>query len=181
MGRGQVFPASRARSLVNPLRRLVQSPEKTVSAMRLASEALVLEVGAGPGFFSPFVAAAVPGGKVVALDLQFEMLRLGRERIGRDRPISFVQADAMGLPYRFGSFDAVLVATVLGEVPDRNLCLTELRRVLRPGGVVSFSETRRDSDFITFDKLAQLVERHAFEFLDRTGSRWQYVARFTAI
>lgn len=180
LSRGKVFPASRARSLLNPLRRLVQSPRRTVAAIGLQRGARVLEVGSGPGFFSPLLAASTPEGSAVMLDLQPEMLRLARDRVGARHGVGFVGADAQCLPFGDSSFDAVFIATVLGEVPDLDSCLAELRRVLRTEAVAAFSETRRDSDFIPLGKLRQEVERHSFSFLDRGGMPWQYVARFRA-
>ena len=76
--------------------------------------------------------------------------------------------------------DSAFVATMLGEVPEPLRALAELRRVLRPGGVASFAETRRDSDFYSPSKLIRLVERCGFKFLSRRGLRWQYVANFAA-
>jgi ubiquinone/menaquinone biosynthesis C-methylase UbiE len=146
--------------------------------MRLAPDAWVLEIGSGPGFFSPSVAEAVPDGRLVLLDLQGQMLRLARGRIGHRA--HFVQADAIRLPFASATFDALLIATVLGEVSSSDGCLDEVRRVLRPGGVASFSETRRDSDFVPLAKLTTLVERHSFRFLDRRGPSWQYLARYRA-
>ena len=49
--------------------------------MKLAANARVLEVGCGPGFFSPSIAQAVPSGQVFLLDLQHEMLRLAGDRV----------------------------------------------------------------------------------------------------
>jgi SAM-dependent methyltransferase len=70
---------------------------------------------------------------------------------------------------------------MLGEVPERARCLSECRRVLRPGGVALFAESRRDSDFIGRAELRALVERHGFE-LDRfRGRSWEYSARFRAV
>lgn len=94
---------------------------------------------------------------------------------------SAVQLDAAGLPFADATFDAVLVVLMLGEVPERARCLSECRRVLRPGGVALFAESRRDSDFIGRADLRALVEPHGFE-LDRYGGRsWEYTARFRAI
>jgi ubiquinone/menaquinone biosynthesis C-methylase UbiE len=180
MGRGKVFPATKARSLLNPLRRLVQSARRTVAAVGLRPDAIVLEIGSGPGYFSPSLADAVPGGALVALDLQVEMLRLARDRL-RGHHVRRVQADAVRLPFRTGCFDAVFVATMLGEVPDLDACLDEIRRVLAPAGVVSFCETRRDSDFTPSEALTRIVEPHALRFVDRKGHRWQYVARYRAV
>jgi ubiquinone/menaquinone biosynthesis C-methylase UbiE len=178
--RGKVFPADRATSLVNPLRRLVQSPGRTVAAMGLADDAAVLEVGSGPGFFSPFLARAGPRGRLVLIDLQSEMLVAARARLGVAANVSFAQGDAGALPIRTGRFDAVLLATMLGEVPDRDTAVEEVRRVLRPGGIAAVAETRRDGDFIPLRSLRDLFERHLFSLVDRRGVAWQYVARFQA-
>jgi ubiquinone/menaquinone biosynthesis C-methylase UbiE len=146
--------------------------------MRLAPDAWVLEVGSGPAFFSPSIARALPSGRLVLLDLQAQMLRLARGRVAHRA--HFVRADAVRLPFPSASFDAVLIATVLGEVSNSDACLDEVRRVMRPSGVASFSETRRDSDFVPLDKLTNLVERHSFRFLGKRGPSWQYLARYRA-
>ena len=181
VGRNKVFPAAKARSLLNPLRRLVQPPRRIVHALEAAPDARVLEIGCGPGYFSPTLAAAVPRGEVVLGDLQSEMLALARRRLAGFDHARAVQLDATGLPFADASFDAVLVVLMLGEVPERTRCLSECRRVLRPGGIALFAESRRDSDFIRRADLRTLVEGHGFE-LDRFhGTSWEYSARFRAV
>jgi ubiquinone/menaquinone biosynthesis C-methylase UbiE len=179
--RGKVFPAEEARSLLNPLRRLVQSPNRTVAVMRLPSDARVLEIGPGPGFFSPVIARTVEGGALVLMDVQLEMTQLARGRLTGHTNVTYVQGDAAALPFRSGQFDAVFLATMLGEVPDRDGCLGQVHRVLRRGGVLTVAETRRDSDFIPMMELRELLERHGFSLMDRHGIRWQYTARFRAV
>lgn len=180
MGRGKVFPASSAKSLLNPLRRLVQSPRRTVAAMRLPRSERVVEVGAGPGFFSPSIADAVPDGVLIVADLQIEMVRLARDRLHGRPNAQFVVADAARLPFRTSSIGAVVLATVLGEVPDAHACLSEIHRVLGPDGALAVAETRRDSDFISSGALNALVQRVGFTFEQRRGTGWQYVARYVA-
>jgi trans-aconitate methyltransferase len=79
--RGKVFPATRAGSVLNPLRGLIQSPTRTVERMDLASTDKVLEIGCGPGYFSGAIAAAVPNGSLVLFDLQLAMLEIARRRL----------------------------------------------------------------------------------------------------
>jgi ubiquinone/menaquinone biosynthesis C-methylase UbiE len=178
-GAGRVFfPAEPAGSLVHPLRRLVQSPDRTVAAMELATDASVLEVGSGPGFFSPSISRAVPDGWLVLVDLQVEMLLAARTRLADATNVAFVQADVCTLPVGGVRFDVVFLATMLGEVPDQAAAVREMRRVLRPNGSVVVAETRRDSDFIPLRALRSLFERHGFEYLNRSGMAWQYTARF---
>jgi len=178
LDRGKVFPAANAKSLLNPLRRLVQSPRRTVASIGLNEHSHVLELGCGPGFFSPYLARSVPNGRLVLADLQAEMLVLARDRVTEGARPVFVQADGSVLPIADGSLDAVFIATVLGEIPDKTACLTDVRRILRTGGTLAIAETRRDSDFIAISDLRALVEPCGFEFTAQRGIRWQYVARF---
>ncbi len=180
MGRGKVFPASKAGSLLNPARRLVQSPARIVKALDVDTDARVLEVGCGPGYFSPAVAAAVPEGALVLADLQLPMLQQARQRTVADDNVRVVQLDATRLAFGSGMFDAVFVVLMLGEVPDRELCVSELHRVLRPGGVALFAESRRDGDFIRRAELRELVEPHGFELDQVRGWAYEYTARFLA-
>src|ERR1700730_14095075 len=140
LGRGKVFPAAKASSLLSPLRRLVQSPRRAVDRMQLKDDARALEIGCGPGYFSPDLARAVPRGRVVLLDLQREMLQLARQRLTEVAHPVYAQGDATQLPFRSEWFDAVLVVLMLGEVPDQGACLSEIRRVLRRDGVLTVAE-----------------------------------------
>jgi ubiquinone/menaquinone biosynthesis C-methylase UbiE len=176
MDRGKVFPAANARSLLNPARRLVQSARRTVAAIGLSPEAHVLELGCGPGFFSGELAHVAS--RVTLFDLQAEMLQLARTRLAGS--VDYAQGDGMTLPFADGAFDAVFIATVLGEIPDRAACIGEARRVLSDGGTLAIAETRRDSDFIRLPELRAVVEPRGFAFDARRGVRWQYVARFVA-
>jgi ubiquinone/menaquinone biosynthesis C-methylase UbiE len=178
LGRGKVFPATRANSLLNPLRRLIQSPVRTVERMGLARTDAVLEIGCGPGYFSRAIAAAVPEGSLVLFDLQRAMLELARQRLPTFANMHFTQGDASSLPFRNASFNAALLVLVLGEVPDQDRCIAEVARVLTQGGSVTFAESRRDSDFIPIGKLQARAEKHGLELSERRGLGWEYTARF---
>jgi ubiquinone/menaquinone biosynthesis C-methylase UbiE len=178
LGRGKVFPAKRAGSLLNPLRRLIQSPTRTVERMSLARTDTVLEIGCGPGYFSRAIAAAVPEGSLVLFDLQLAMLELARQRLPAFANIHFTQGDASSLPFPDASFDAALIVLVLGEVPDPDRCIAEVARALLRGGTVTFAESRRDSDFISIGKLQARAEKLGLELSERRGPGWEYAARF---
>jgi ubiquinone/menaquinone biosynthesis C-methylase UbiE len=172
---GKVFPAAQAKSLLHPARRLVQSASRTVAAIGLPPGARVLELGCGPGFFSPALSDAA-GNELVLFDLQSEMLVMARARVSSS--LGPVRGDGAMLPFASESFDAVFVATVLGEVPDQDGCLDGIRRVLRADGVLAVAETRRDSDFIPLPALTAAVEGRGFTHASTRGWRWQYVALF---
>ena len=177
-GRGAVYPAAKATALLSPARRLVQSPARTVARAGLSGHERVLEVGCGPGYFSPTLAGVLSDGVLVALDLQVEMLKsaLGRAQ-GAGRVVG-VQADAAALPFATSSIDAVVAILMLGEVEERDACFGEIARVLRPSGQLIVGESRRDSDFLALRSLVGALERHGFTLVERHGIRWEYTARF---
>ena len=96
----------------------------------------VLDVGAGEGQALRYAAARLgPGG--LAVGVEHGPGGLGRIGVGLAAggpPFVAVEADAQALPFRDGSFDAVLCVEVLEAIPNRPRALAELRRVLRPGG-----------------------------------------------
>jgi len=88
----------------------------------------VLEVGGGPGELSARIAMEL-GCEVVMLDVAPRMAELARGR-GVDARVGDVQE----LPFPDGSFDCAVAAWMLFHVPDLDRGLSELARVLRPGG-----------------------------------------------
>lgn len=95
----------------------------------------VLELGCGTGEFIRRVTLA--GAQLVALDLSAELLAKAREKVGDG--VRLVRADAEVLPFPDGAFDVVYGCSVLHHL-DLEVALSEVRRVLRPGGRLVFSE-----------------------------------------
>ncbi|MGD9933731.1 MAG: class I SAM-dependent methyltransferase [Dehalococcoidia bacterium] len=182
-GKGAIFPHQKAGMLLNPLRRFVHSAPQLADRMALAPDARLLEIGPGPGYFSVEFARRLPGGQLVLFDIQAEMLAMARERLaaaGFQRPRA-VQGDALRLPFGASTFDAVVLVAVLGEIPGPGDCLQEVRRVLRPGGLLCVSETRGDPDRIRYDDLRALALAAGFEPAPgHPGRGWTYTALFRA-
>ena len=118
------------------------SPSGLLRRLNLKPSLTVLEVGPGPGYYSVAIARAIPGGKLILLDVQPEMLDMARERIESSgfTNVDYVQGDAASVPLESGSVDVALLVCVLGEVPEPAAVLGEIRRVLRPGGMLSLTE-----------------------------------------
>ena len=176
-----VFPAADAGALLNPLRRIIQSPSRTVAALGVARGERVLEVGLGPGYFTGEVATAVgEGGMLVSADLQPPMLRALRDHLGPARMahVRLAAADATRLPFRDGAFDRVCLVAVLGEVPYPEAALAEFRRVLRRGGVAAFCEMLTDPDYVREGTLRAMCWRVGLEFEGRERNPIGYTARF---
>ena len=97
----------------------------------------VLDVAAGPGN----VAAELlrrGAAAVTALDLSYEMLRAGSRRVTPG--LTWVNGDALALPFGDASFDAVTISFGLRNTTDPRAALAEFARVLRPGGRVVVCE-----------------------------------------
>jgi len=141
----------------------------------------VLEVGCGPGLFSVEVARRLPDGHLELFDLQREMLDKTRSKIeaaGLAKIVGYTQGDARELALPAAGFDVAFLVAVLGEVPEPEKCLRALRRVLRPGGLLSITEHLPDPDFSRFSRLRALVEGEGFDFIERFGRPWSYTANF---
>lgn len=143
----------------------------------------VLEVGPGTGYYTPGLAERLgPEGVVEVLDVQQEMLdhtiRRARERGLWN--VSATRGDARRLPYDDDSFDAAVLVTVLGEVPDPEAALRELSRVLRPGGRLVVGELFGDPHYVTLGSLKRRAAAAGLALERRVGPRVGYFARLRA-
>lgn len=98
----------------------------------------ILDLGAGTASSSASLAAS--GADVVAADFSPGMLAEGKRRHGGIPNLSFVQADAMDLPFGDDEFDAVTMSYSLRNVQEPKKALAELFRVTKPGGRLVVNE-----------------------------------------
>jgi ubiquinone/menaquinone biosynthesis C-methylase UbiE len=124
----------------DPARDEWQKPAALVGALALAPGATVADLGAGTGYLSRHLAAAVgPDGTVLAVDTEPNLVRHLRDRAERERTPTVVpilaSADNPRLPA--GAVDVILVLDTYHHVDDRVAYARRLRRFLRPGGRVA--------------------------------------------
>jgi ubiquinone/menaquinone biosynthesis C-methylase UbiE len=106
----------------------------------------VLDVGSGAGQIAQHLLKyATAQTKIHCFDLSAEMLRRAKQRLKSDRP-SFIAGDLYQLPFADGSFDCVTCGYVLEHLPSAHGGLSEISRVLVPGGRVFLLATE-DSFF----------------------------------
>jgi SAM-dependent methyltransferase len=137
----------------------------------------ILEIGPGTGYYSLEVAPRI--GRLAIFDLQQQFLdhtgRLAAERGLQN--VEPTQGDAQRLPYDDETFDAAYLVTVLGEIPDQDAALRELRRVLKGSGRLVVGETAiGDPHFVTSSRLREGAEGAGFAFERRLGSALAYFA-----
>ncbi len=110
--------------------------------LRLVPGERLLDVGCGLGDAARSLAADLgPAGEVVGLDASTAMIAAARAGWDVLCPARFALGDAQALDLPSGSFDAARIERVLQWLPDPQLAVTELARVLRTGGRVSLIDT----------------------------------------
>ena len=110
---------------------------------RLEPGERVVDVGSGAGFDSFIAATQVgPGGRVVGLDMTPEMLEKSRATAAElgVAHVEFREGLAEDLPVEDGWADAVISNGVINLCADKRAVLTEIRRVLKPGGWLQFAD-----------------------------------------
>jgi ubiquinone/menaquinone biosynthesis C-methylase UbiE len=143
----------------------------------------VLEVGPGTGYYSLSAARWLePEGTLDILDIQQEMLDHIMRRTS-DMGISNIvptRGDAQVLPYPDGHFDSAYLVATLGEVPDQECALRELRRVLKGDGRLVVGEVLLDPHRVSLDALRGLTNAAEMEHERTLKGRLGYFAAFRA-
>ncbi len=109
-----------------------------VMLARVGPGSSVLDVCCGTGDFAFALRRAVgPSGRVVGVDVSGEMLKIAREKSGRNQLyVEFMRGDVLDLPFPDGGFDACTAGFGIRNVADITRAFGEMRRVCRPGGRV---------------------------------------------
>lgn len=176
-------PAFIGRFLDSNIRRAMQPPAALIRRSGIQPGMRVLEIGCGSGAYTLEIARAVGAtGKVVALDIQPGMLEQLKNKLTRSentdiRNVEPLLASACQLPFQNGSFDAAFMITVLQEIPDKWRALAEVRRTLRPGGIVAVTEWLFDPDYPLKQTTLRLLKEAGFGNIDSSGNLWTYTVR----
>jgi arsenite methyltransferase len=115
-------------------RRFIAAWQLPVDWLNIPPGGVALDVGSGPGSITATLAhAAGPDGLALGVDISEPML--ARAVCGAAGPtVGFLRADAQRLPLRDQTVDAVVSIAVLQLIPEPAAALSEMARVLRPGG-----------------------------------------------
>ncbi|HML95809.1 MAG TPA: ubiquinone/menaquinone biosynthesis methyltransferase [Thermodesulfobacteriota bacterium] len=112
-------------------------------AVAVSGSRTVLDIATGTGEVAIETVDVLPEARVFGIDPSSEMLLLARKKIisrGLSKRITLARSRAEELPFKDGSFDAVTIAFGIRNTIDPALSLSEMRRVLRPGGKAAVLE-----------------------------------------
>jgi arsenite methyltransferase len=127
---------------------VVAQRRAVLQALDLCPGERVLDIGSGPGFLAADSGLAVgESGRVCGIDISESMIAISRRRCAHLSHVEFHHGNATQLPFPDGDFDVAVSTQVYEYLTDRDVtsALTELYRVLRPGGRVLVLDTDGDS------------------------------------
>lgn len=140
--------ASWSKVFDDPARDAWQKPARVVELLAVEKGMTVADVGAGTGYFEPYLSRAVgPEGRVLAVDLEPDMVKWLDERARREglANVRAVQADAADPKLPEAAVDRVLVVDTWHHIEDRVAYSRKLARALKPGGSVTIVDFTKES------------------------------------
>lgn len=113
--------------------------KQVIKLARLTPNASLLDLGTGTGDLAREALLQQPQAKVTAADFTVEMMRVGK----KSGSLQFSAADALNLPFKDTTFDAVVSGFLMRNVTDIQQALKEQYRTLKPGGRIVILDTTR--------------------------------------
>ena len=135
--------------MLESLRRFTAEANAAYLLPHLRPGLRILDFGCGPGTISVGLAKAVAPGELHGIDMeesQVELARAVSKANGQDNAV-FHTCDVTGMPFEDDSFDVAHCHNVLMHIPDTAAVLAEVKRVLKPGGIIGCREMICESSF----------------------------------
>jgi SAM-dependent methyltransferase len=152
-----------------------------IERLGIESEMTVLDAGCGPGRLTIPIAKRVgERGCVVAMDIQEGMLARNRQKAVAESLTNIEYLHA-GLGHGMlgnNRFDVAVLVTVLGEIPHRVAALIEIHNALKPGGILSVSETVCDPHFQRRETVSRLAGEAGLVLTESFGHRLSFSMHF---
>jgi ubiquinone/menaquinone biosynthesis C-methylase UbiE len=175
------MPEFMAPVIDNPLRHKIQPASTLAVRHGLQPGMRVLEVGPGNGTYTFAAARQVSeAGKVVAIDIEPKMIDRVTARAAREgvHNVEARLANVYALPFEDGTFDAIYMVTVIGEIPEPGRAMREFYRVLAPSGTLAFSELLLDPDYPLARTTVNLAQAAGFRLRQKYGRGFTYTLVF---
>ncbi len=160
--------------LERPSRATEEQPQQAINALKLKPTDVVADIGAGTGYFSFRISPQVPEGKVLAVDVQPEMLDIidflkKENNIINVEPIQGSVTEP-NLPTE--TVDLALMVDAYHEFEYPKEMMEGVVRALKPGGRVAFVEYRRENPFILIKALHKMTQKQVRKEMKAVGLHW---------
>lgn len=160
--------------LERPSREVEEQPQKLIDALNLDPTSVVADIGAGTGYFSFKLAQKLPLGKVLAVDIQPEMLDIidffkNENNIANVEPILGTLSNP-NLPEN--SIDLAIMVDAYHELSQPREVMQEVVKALKPKGKVVLVEYRRENLFVAIKKLHKMTQKQAIKEMSSLGLDW---------
>lgn len=161
--------------LERPTRPLEEQPQRAIALLNLKPDDVVADIGAGTGYFSFRMAKLLPQGKVLAVDIQPEMLEI-IEDLKQERGVTNVET-VLGSEQNpnlgAAAIDLALMVDAYHEFEYPREMMQNVVRALKPNGRVVLLEYRGENPFIPIKKLHKMTQRQVRRELSEVGLVWQ--------
>lgn len=176
----QVMGHQGAAWLERPSRKTEEQPDAVVEALNLRSTDVVADIGAGTGYFSFRLSDRVPQGKVLAVDVQPEMLEIlnflkQENQITNVEPILGSETDPQ---LAVNSIDLALMVDAYHEFAYPYEMMQHLFTALKPGGRIVLVEYRGENPLILIKGLHKMTQRQVRKEMQSIGLVWQETQHF---
>ncbi len=177
------LPHQFAALLDHPWRLRYLHPGDILGLFGVYAGATVLDLGCGTGLFTVNAAQMVgEQGHIHAVDVQSAMLDQTRGKVEAANLAERVElhwCGAYDIPLPDDSVDLAIVIATLGEIPDKPAALSELRRVIKPGGRLGIGEELPHPAYLLSSSLRRWTAEAGFRHAGKTGSPFCYQMVFT--
>ena len=152
-----------------------ERPQAAIAALHLKPTDIVADIGAGTGYFSFRIAALVPQGQVLAVDVQPEMIEIlnllkTEKKMANVEPILGSEQSPNLSP---NSIDVALLVDVYHELAYPQEMMRAIVTALKPGGRVVLLEYRGENPLIAIKPLHKMTQKQVKTELTAVGLTWQ--------
>ena len=157
--------------LERPTREREERTDLLINSLPLEPDSVIADIGAGTGYFTFPMAERVPEGKVLAVDIQQEMLDIIESRTNNDGPgdIETVLGDIDDPNLPANAVDLILMVDAYHEFSHPHEMGKAMVEALKPGGVIVLIEYRAEDPFVPIKTLHKMSEDQAIAEMEAIG------------
>ncbi len=150
-----------------------EQPQRLVAALNLRPSDVVGDIGAGTGYFSQLLAAKLPQGKVLAVDIQPEMIDILNNKFGKGSNIKAVLGQEQKSGLAAASIDLAIMVDAYHEFNYPREMMTDLVTALKPQGRIVLAEYRGEDPFVFIKPHHKTTQKQMKKEMAAVGLRWE--------